>query len=204
MAVHREEGLVAAASLADHTPNQLAELRRQAVARGVRDVDDVGAGGDHLLDRFDEVLRVGATRVLRRVLDVVAQRARVGDHLRAAFQHLFARHSELAVDVHVRDREHDVDLRGLRIFDGAPYRVDVLAHGSRQRGDGGAANLARNLAARVEIARGGNRKARFDDVDAKPLELPSDLQLGVGIQVEPRRLLAVAQRGVEDEYAIYV
>ena len=89
-------------------------------------------------------------------------------------------------------------------FDGSPYRVDVLAHGPRQRGDGGAADLARDAPARFEIAGGGDWETRLDHVDAELLELARDAQLGVGVEVEAWRLFAVAQRGVEDEYSVRV
>ena len=46
-------------------------------------------------------------------------------------------------------------------------------------------------------------RAVRDDIDAEALELARDAQLGVGVEVESRRLLAVAQRRVEDEYAVW-
>ena len=147
----REERLLAAARLGDHAANQLAELVRQAVAGGVRDVDDVGAGGDHGLHRLDQVIGVGPARVLRRVLDLVAQEPRVLDHLRAPLQDLLAGHAQLAVDVHVGDRQHDVDLRVLGILDRAPDGVDVFAHGARQRRHRRATDLTRDPPAGLEI-----------------------------------------------------
>ncbi len=202
MAVHREESLLAAARLVDDATHQLAELVGQAVAGGVRDVDDVGARGEHRLDRLHEVVGVRATRVLGRVLHLVAQRPRIRDHLGASLEHVLARHAQLAVDVHVGDGQHDVDLRVLGFLDRAPHGVDVLTHGTRQRGHRHAANLARDPPARLEIAWRRDREARFDHVDAELFELPCDSQLGVRVQVEAWRLLAVAQSGVEDEYSV--
>ena len=46
---------------------------------------------------------------------------------------------------------------------------------------------------------GGDRKARFDDVHAERVELPRQLELLGHAQREARRLLAVAQGGVEDD-----
>ncbi len=97
-----------------------------------------------------------------------------------------------------------MDLRGFGVLDRAPDSVDVLADRARQCGYRGAADLSRDLAAGLEIAGRRDREAGFDHVDAKLLQLARDLQLGVGIEVKPRRLLAIAQRGVEDVYAVYV
>ena len=202
MAVDREQRLLAAARLVDHATDQLAELVRQAVARRVGDVDDVGPGGDHRLHRLDQVVGIRATRVLGRILHLVAQEARVLDHLRSALQHLRTRHAQLAVDVHVGDRQHDVDLRILRILQRAPYRVDVLAHRARERSHRRAADLACDPPARFEVARRRDRESRLDHVHAQLLQLARDAKLGVRVEVEPGRLLAVAQRGVEDEDAV--
>ena len=48
----------------------------------------------------------------------------------------------------------------------------------------------------------GDREARLDDVDAEPRELVRDLELLLPVQRDPRRLLAVAQRRVEDPYSV--
>ena len=152
VAVHGEQRLLAAARLAHHATHQLPKLIGQAVPGGVGDVDDVGPGRDHRLHRLDQIIRVGAACIFRRVLHVLAQRPRVRDRLGAAGQNLLARHAQLAVDVHVRNGQHDVDLRVLRLFDRAPHGVDVFLHRSRQRSHRRAAYLARDAPARLEVA----------------------------------------------------
>ena len=52
---------------------------------------------------------------------------------------------------------------------------------------------------RLEVTRRGDREARFDDVDPEPRELVRDLELLPHVQRDAGRLLAVAQRGVEDD-----
>ena len=72
------------------------------------------------------------------------------------------------------------------------------------RRDAGAIHLLGNFADGFEIAAGGDREAGFDHVDTHLLELRSDLQLLVEIHRRARRLLAVAQRGVEDNDSVDV
>src|SRR5712692_10417148 len=51
--------------------------------------------------------------------------------------------------------------------------------------------ISRNTPAGVELAGRGARETGFDDVHAQLFELPGDAQLGGGVQVEARRLLAI-------------
>ena len=54
----------------------------------------------------------------------------------------------------------------------------------------------------LEVALGGDRKARLADVDAQPAELVADVDFLLDVQRRARRLLAVAQRRVEDPQLI--
>ena len=64
VAVHREKDAARASRLGHDMAHELPELRRHAVAGGVRQVHDGGAGFDHRLDRFDEIVEVGSAGVL--------------------------------------------------------------------------------------------------------------------------------------------
>ena len=55
---------------------------------------------------------------------------------------------------------------------------------------------------RREVAGRGDREAGLDDVDTQPRELVGDLQLLLDVERDARRLLAVAQRRVEDVDAV--
>src|SRR5262249_2662675 len=55
----------------------------------------------------------------------------------------------------------------------------------------------------LEVAFGGRREARLDDVDAEMLELACDRELLLDVHGGARRLLAVAERGVEDPYPVH-
>ena len=76
--------------------------------------------------------------------------------------------------------------------------VDILEAGARQAADAGALDELGDLAHRLEIAGRGNRKTRFDDIDAHFVEQFGDLQFFFMRHRRARRLLAVAQSGVEN------
>src|SRR5207244_2234983 len=65
-----------------------------------------------------------------------------------------------------------------------------------------AVHLAGDGLHRLEVARRRDRKTRLDHVDAEILERVRDLQLLGQVHAGPRRLLAVPQRGVEDDQAV--
>src|SRR5437868_650874 len=64
--------------------------------------------------------------------------------------------------------------------------------------DGGLVERGGDRADALEVAGGRAREARLDDVHAEPLELLRDGRLLVRLQSDARRLLAVAQRRIED------
>src|SRR5918997_1942563 len=66
-------------------------------------------------------------------------------------------------------------------------------------GDHGAVDLAGDRLHGLEVAGAGDGEARLDDVDAEARKLMRDLQLLGGVERDARRLLAVSQRGVEDD-----
>ena len=55
-----------------------------------------------------------------------------------------------------------------------------------------------DFAYRLEIARGGHGKSRFDDVHAQLFQLDGDLHFFLGVQAGAGGLLPVPQRGVEN------
>ena len=57
---------------------------------------------------------------------------------------------------------------------------------------------------RLEVALAGNREAGLDHVDAEARELLGDLELLGDVERDAGRLLAVAQRRVEDQYSVGV
>ena len=65
-----------------------------------------------------------------------------------------------------------------------------------------ALDLARDRLDGLEVAGRGDREAGLDHVDAEARELLGDLDLLLRVQRDARRLLAVAQRRVEDVDAV--
>jgi hypothetical protein len=200
--VHADQGAVDVADVLADRRDQRPELVGERVAGRVRDVDDRRAGVDHRLERFEEVLEIGAAGIFRRVLDVVAERAGVGNGFDAAAEHIAPVGAQLPLDMDVRHREHHVDLLALGILDGLPHGIDIRTRRPRQRGDHRASNLPGDPLHRLEIAGGGEGEAGLDHVDAEPRELPGDRQFLIRRQRGAGRLLAVAQGGIEDEYAV--
>ena len=91
-------------------------------------------------------------------------------------------------------------MRGpLRAFEGVPGDVNVLEPGAGEAADGDAvADQCGDALHGLEVAGAGDGKAGLDHVHAEPFELAGDLHLLVNVERRPRRLLAVAQGGVED------
>src|SRR3546814_9891217 len=79
--------------------------------------------------------------------------------------------------------------------------VDVAPGGAGEASHAGRLHLGRHRLHGLEVAFGGDREAGLDDVDAHLLEDLGDLQLFLEVHGAARRLLAVAQRGVEDQHA---
>ncbi len=177
-------------------------LLRHRVADGVGDVDRRGALVDRDLHDLGRVLDVGARGVHRRELDVVDQRARVGDGGARLALDVLAGRGELVLDVDVRRRYERVDPRSRGVAYRAVRGVDVADMNAGEAGDDRALDLAGDRLHGLEVARRGDREAGLDDVDAQPRELVGDLELLGRVQRDAGRLLAVSQGGVEDENAV--
>ena len=90
-----------------------------------------------------------------------------------------------------------MDTPALGRLDGFGAALDVAAGGAGQPADNGLGDGLGDLADRLEIAVGSDRKAGFDHVDAHFLEDAGDTQLLVDVHGCAGGLLAIAQRGVE-------
>ncbi len=94
--------------------------------------------------------------------------------------------------------EKDVNPRHSAQFQGFPSAIDVGVVAAGQAADRGAADVGGDFANRLEIAGRGDRKAGLDDVDAQIDQRLGDLHLLGQVHARAGRLLAVAERGVED------
>src|SRR4051812_32110310 len=202
VAVHAERHALDPADGLAQMTDERAELVRQRVPDGVGNVDGRRPGGDRALDHLGEEVGLGAGCVLGGVLDVVEELARVRDALLGAARHLFARHVQLVLAVERARREEDVAAPAARVAERRFHLIDIALLGAGQRTHGRTLDLAGDGRDGLEVSRRSGREARFDDVDVKALQRAGDADLLMDVHARARRLLAVAQRGVEDYDAV--
>ena len=176
--------------------------RRDGVAHGIGDVDGGRPGPDDLGQHLVQVLRVGAGGVHGRELDVGAVALGPLHHGHGHFHDLFPVLAELVHLVNLRGGEEHVDAGPLGVLHGAPGLVNVVGMGAGQRGDDGALDLPGDGGNRLEVAGGAGGEAGLDDVHVHPLELPGDFHLLGAGHADARRLLAVAEGGVQEKHFV--
>ena len=198
MAVNRERDVEELEAARAHVAEERGVLLGQAVADRVREVDRRRAGARGLAAHLGHEVGVGARRVLAGELDLVGEAARVGDGPARLLDHLGGLHPELALHVDRAGGEEDVDARPLRVGKGLGGGVDVLFPRPGEASDGGTLDCGGDCADAFEVSRRGDREPCLDHVDSEPLELRPDLRLLVRRKRDAGRLLAVAQRRVED------
>jgi hypothetical protein len=98
----------------------------------------------------------------------------------------------------IADAKSRVDTRAFCTFEGIPSDIDVFLHSTCQTTDGCSVNDSRDAPNGFKVAGRGDRKACFDDVDAKALELAGDFKFFIYMQRRSGRLLAIPQRRVKD------
>ena len=177
----------------------------QRVADGVRDVDRGGAASDRDFDAAAQEVGLGAAAVLGRPFDVVGVTARDVAAVTDGVEHRLGLHPELVLHVQRRGADevvHPLPLGGADRLAGA--RDVVAAAGAGEAGDHRAADLAGDALHALEIARRGDREAGLDHVDAELGEGARHAELLLEVHREAGALLAVAERGVEDDDAIVV
>jgi hypothetical protein len=101
-------------------------------------------------------------------------------------------------------REEHVDSWTRGILQGAPRSIDVLSGAAREARDDWALDFASHEIHRLPIAARGDRETSFNDVDPELRERLRDPQFFWLRHAAAGRLLAVAQRGIEDEDAVGV
>ena len=123
-----------------------------------------------------------------------------------------------AVDIVLaRDFQRDIDMEVPALGDEAGRTRLGIQHGRQARIVGGAAPgtlghaeggqpgmfQRRRIGEELRIGRVGARKAALDVVDAEAIERQRDLALVLDRKVDPLRLCAIAQRGVEQIEALF-
>src|SRR5438128_10525542 len=100
--------------------------------------------------------------------------------------------------VHVGGRDEHVDTEALGTLQCLAGPVDVAGHDAREGRDDRPAHRVGDLADGLELAVGGDREPGLDDVDVQAGQLLRDLDFFGPSERDAGRLLAVAERRVED------
>ena len=115
-----------------------------------------------------------------------------------------AAHHQLALEVQVGGGDEDVNARVLGLLDALDRLLDVGLARPRQAEDDGLGHRLRDAGHRIEVTRRRHGEARLDDVDVELLQLARDEHLLLDVHRRAGRLLAVAQRRVEDPYRLLI
>ena len=178
--------------------NDVAHVRRRSVADGIGDVDRRRSGGDGRFHDFAEEIALGAGRIFRREFDVVAVANRTFHAGHGPRDDLFSRHLELEFAMDRAGGEEHMNAGLLGKLKRVPGSVNVLLVATGQAADGAAAHDGGNFADGVKIVGRGDREAGFNDVDAEIDQRLREFQLLSLVHAAAGRLLAVAERGVEN------
>ena len=199
VAVCGEDHAVGAGDVLDQVAEHRLVLGGIGVAHGVGDVDGGGAGADGGLHAASQEVALGAGGVLGRPFHVAAQVAGVGDRPGHHFEHRLGLHLQLPLHVDRAGGDEGVDTAPLCRPDGLGAALDVRLPGAGQAADRALGDDLGDPPDGLEVAVGGDGKARLDDVDPHVLEDLGQFQLLVQGHGGAGRLLAIAHGGVEDD-----
>mmetsp|Transcript_11746 Transcript_11746/g.22330 ORF Transcript_11746/g.22330 Transcript_11746/m.22330 type:complete len:293 (+) Transcript_11746:1119-1997(+) len=136
LAVRGDDDVLRAGRIGLDLGNQLPKLGGNGDAHRVWDVEGGGARLDHLPQDAVEKLGVGAARVLRRKLHILAtQASAVLDGVHGELHHLVRGLVELELHVDGAGGDEGVDARPTRVPHRLPRRVDIALVGARQAAD---------------------------------------------------------------------
>ena len=114
----------------------------------------------------------------------------------------FRRHVQLDPHMQRRGRDHRMDATARAGFDGFRATIDVFRIRPRQAGNDRVLGAARDFRHGLEVAFGGDREASLNDVDAHIVEHLGDFDFFFEGHGRAGALLAVTQRGVENDDAV--
>ena len=117
-------------------------------------------------------------------------------------EHVLTIHIEFVLEMDFRGRDENMNPRMRGLVDCLQCRIDVLLAGARQAQHHRLRDGLGNASYRFEVARRRDGEARLDDIHVQPLELPRQRDLLLDVHRATRRLLAVAQRRIEDSNVI--
>ena len=204
MTVRTPDDFVGAGNFFAHVGKHPAEFLRDRVAGGVRQIDHDGAGANHLAANVDHIVPVGTRSVLARELDVVEMLFCARDGPGGGVEHVFAIHVEFVFEMDFRGRDENVNPRMRGLVDCAQRRIDILFAGAREAEHDGFGQRLSDPIHGLEVAGRRSGESGLDDIDVEPFELARERDLLLDVHRASGRLLAVAQRRVEDSDVVGV
>jgi hypothetical protein len=201
MAVNADDCLVDVGDAINEVPHDAGVVGRRGVANRIRDVNCCGADGDGRLHDATEEVRLRPCCILRGELDVVAVAAgplNAGD---GPLDDLLLGHAKLEFAMDGAGRKKYVNPRVRSFLKRLAGTVDILVVAPCKAADCRAAHRAGNSLHRLEVAWRGDGKSRLDHVDAQIHQRLGHFELLFVVHAAARRLLAVAERRVENDDA---
>ena len=190
--VRAEHNVVHARHARLHVAEQLLVFGFETIADGVRQVQHRRARFHCGVAALNEIVAIGAARILRREFHVLAfglgVRHGPTDHL----QNLFTRLVQLVLKMNVRRRQKGVDARPLGSGQSFPGAVNVQFIGAGECGNDRPAHFRGNGLDCFEVALRSDGEPGLEDVHAQPVELARHLELLRKVHAATGRLLAVA------------
>ncbi len=200
--MRRENRLIRTRHALAHGAEHLVVFLGRRVADRVGQVDRRRASLDGGFHAAAEIVDAGARRVHGAPLDILDQVARPRNRGRDDLEHLGFALAHLVREMDRRRRNERVDAPAFGMAHGLAGAVDVAGDGAGKTGDSRLLHALRDRRHGLEVAFGGDRKTGFDDVDAHGVEAVGNLELLLEGHGRAGALLAVAQRGVEDDDAV--
>ena len=197
--MHRDLCVLYASHVLHDAANASAVLLGQAESGGVWNVHHRCACVNCRLHHAEQERQIRAAGILCIELDVFDQLLGIGDAMGDSLDALVLGNAQLAAQVrwaHANARVDPGPLGGAKGLCGA---IDVLVGGTCKRAHHTTvAHQLADLLYRPKVAGTRDGKARLYCVNAQSYELLGNDELLFGVHRGARRLLAVAQRGVED------
>ena len=198
MAVGGERGALDAADIFEQITHFCSVLVRQAIARGIGDVEHRGARLNGDLEHAGQELIIRPSRVFGVELYVFHEAFGQPHGRRRPVQNVFRRGLQFVTDVDLGDADAGVDTGPVRPLQGLGRRTDVLLHRTGKTADDGLPQGCRYGLHRLEIAGAGNGKTRFDHVDAERFQGQGNFDFLGGVQFAAGHLFPVAEGGIKD------
>ena len=204
MAMHREDRLVRIRNSLTHLPEHVAIFVRRRIPHRIRQVDRRRTRLDRSVHTAAQIFNRRARRIHGRPLDIRHKPARTRHRCRNNRQHLFLGllHLEFEMDRRGRDKGMDARLGGVLHSLACP--VDIGIDGAGKPRHRCALDPLGNLRDSLEVTIRGDREPRLDNVDAHEIQQIGYFELFLERHGRAGRLLAIAQRGVKNNNAVFI